>query len=348
MQKFKRLSEFLKEYYPNLNSLQDIDLRKAKVKWIDWLNSQNIKTMRKHNYLSKLYENEYSVATDIANFLENIVSWFNILTDERKEWEKDKWDIRNIAQYGISYNKSISHYYIDFSKVNNIAIRENFKKYIKQRLISSENFSWGTAVSYLNTISIFVNTVCELEPIWNDLKGLERQHILKYIERLNIYAKENSTNPKQYVAKSLSIVQKFLLDIQVREYDIASIKNVKTLILPEDKPKLSKKSNDQIDYISDFVLEQLFDNINNLHTDVIPVVYTMFKTGLRISDVLGLKQDCLVKLNNKFWIETDIEKTYVKGHRIPIDDELANMLAVLIDSSKKYSNDDNNPKSIYL
>jgi len=344
MQKFKRLSEFLKEYYPNLNSLQDIDLRKAKVKWIDWLNSQNIKTMRKHNYLSKLYENEYSAATDIANFLENIVSWFNILTDERKEWEKDKWDIRNIAQYGISYNKSISHYYIDFSKVNNIAIRENFKKYIKQRLISSENFSWGTAVSYLNTIPFFVNTVCELEPIWNDLKGLERQHILKYIERLNIYAKENSTNPKQYVAKSLSIVQKFLLDIQVREYDIASIKNVKTLILPEDKPKLSKKSNDQIDYISDFVLEQLFDNINNLHTDVIPVVYTMFKTGLRISDVLGLKQDCLVKLNNKFWIETDIEKTYVKGHRIPIDDELANMLAVLIDSSKKYSNDDNNPE----
>ena len=74
------------------------------------------------------------------------------MTDERKEWEKDKWDIRNIAQYGISYNKSISHYYIDFSKVNNIAIRENFKKYIKQRLISSENFSWGTAVSYLNTI----------------------------------------------------------------------------------------------------------------------------------------------------------------------------------------------------
>ena len=70
------------------------------MKWIDWLNSQNIKTMRKHNYLSKLYENEYSVATDIANFLENIVSWFNILTDERKEWEKDKWDIRNIAQYG--------------------------------------------------------------------------------------------------------------------------------------------------------------------------------------------------------------------------------------------------------
>jgi Phage integrase family len=42
--------------------------------------------------------------------------------------------------------------------------------------------------------------------------------------------------------------------------------------------------------------------------------------------------------------EIDIEKTYVKGHRIPIDDELASILAVLIDKSIKNSNDDNNPE----
>lgn len=117
------------------------------------------------------------------------------------------------------------------------------------------------------------------------------------------------------------------------------------MIFPEDKPKVPKKSNDQIDYVPDFVLEQLFYNINNLHKEVIPIVYTMFKTGFRISDVLGLKQDCLVKLNNKFWIETDIEKTYVEGHRIPIDDELANILAILIDNTKKYSNEDNSPEN---
>ena len=49
----------------------------------------------------------------------------------------------------------------------------------------------------------------------------------------------------------------------------------------------------------------------------------MLQTGLRISDVLELNQNCLVKLNNKYWIETDIEKTYIKGHRIPINDEIA-------------------------
>ena len=116
------------------------------------------------------------------------------------------------------------------------------------------------------------------------------------------------------------------------------------LLFPEDKPKLRKKSIDQIDYIPDYVLEQLFTHINDLHKDVIPVVWVAFKTGLRISDVLGLTFDCLERLNGKYSIVTDIEKTYVQGHRIPIDEELANILAVLIQQSKEKSNQDNNPE----
>lgn len=61
------------------------------------------------------------------------------------------------------------------------------------------------------------------------------------------------------------------------------------LIFPEDRPKLNKKSYDQIDYVPDFILSQLSKHINNLHKEIIPVVWVMYKTGLRISDALGLK-----------------------------------------------------------
>lgn len=345
----RQLSRFINEKYPNINSFKELDIEKANIQWMDWLGSNNIKTTEKNNYWSKILEKDYFIKTPSSNFLENIVNWFNQLTDEREEWEKNKWDVRNLEEYGITYNKSSGSRCLDFEKINNFKIREEVKKYIKQRLIANSKFSWSTALSYLNHIPVFINYINELEPDWNDFKGLERQHILKYIEMLNIYAKKNLTqkksNPKRYVATSLVTIQTFLSDIQCKEYDIAPIKNIKALIFPEDKPKTPKKSNEQIDYVPDSVLEQLFDNINNLHENTIPVVYLMFKTGLRISDVLGLKQDCLVKLNNKFWIETDIEKTYVQGHRIPIDDELANMLAVLIDNAKTNSNEDNNPEN---
>lgn len=344
-----QLSEFINRNYPNINSFKELDLEKVKLQWIDWLNSKGKKIVVKGTYASKLRGRDIFNKTNVASFLEKTIIWFNQLTDEREEWEKDRWDVRNLKQYGITYNKSNSKYYIDFSNLNTLKIKEEFKKYIKQRLITNNKFSWASAINYLSYIPQFINYICELEPTWNDLNDLERQHILKYIEWLNIYTKENLTqknaNHKGYIAMSLTIIQKFLSDIQVREYDIAPIKNIKVLIFPEDKPKVPKKSNDQIDYVPDFVLEQLFDNINSLHKDVIPVVYTMFKTGLRVSDVLELTQDCLVKLNNKYWITTDIEKVYVEGHRIPIDDELANMLAVLIDTAKKYSNEDNNPEN---
>ena len=236
------------------------------------------------------------------------------------------WDVRNLEQYGITYNKSCHEHNLDFEKINNLEIRKEVKKYMKQRLIANNKFSWASAYNYMKYIPLFINFISELEPTWIDLKNLGRQHILKYIEWLNIYAKDNprrrNTNHKVYIRASLNCIQKFLSDIQLREYDIAPTKNIRVLIFPEDKPKVSKKPIDQIDYVPDFILEQLFDNINNLHKEIIPIVYTMFNTGLRISDVLGLKQDCLVKLNNKFWIDTDIEKTYVEGHRIPIDNEL--------------------------
>lgn len=343
-----KLSDFLNIKYPNLTSLQQLDLQKANVQWIDWLENENIKLKRKNSTLSKLRNKNYIINTNIVNFLVNIINLFNDLNDELEEWLKDKWGIRKLEAYGINYNKADSNHYLNFNKINNLKLREIFKKYIKQKLIANNKFSWSTASTYLKFIPPFLNYMCKLEPFWNDLKELNRHHIEKYLEWLNIYIKNNLTrknaNPKQYKIRALSTIESFLLDIQDREYDIAPLKSIRTLILPDDKPKVDRHNN-QISYVPDFVLEQLFDHINNLNKDVIPIIYTMYKTGLRISDVLNLRQDCLLKLNNKYWITTDISKVYIKNHKIPIDDELANMLAVLIYNNSIYSNKHNNPEN---
>ncbi|EIJ82095.1 integrase family protein [Bacillus methanolicus PB1] len=206
----------------------------------------------------------------------------------------------------------------------------------------------STASNYMIYLPPFIKFIFALEPAWNDLKQLKRHHMEQYIQWLHDYAKNHlkwkNANPEHYISKGLSIIQKFLEDIQRYGYNIAPETHVRLLIFPEDKPKQKKKSIDQIDYIPDYILEQLFTHINDLHNDVQPVIWIAFKTGLRISDVLGLTQDCLFKLNEKYYIETDIEKTYVKEHRIPIDDELASILSVLINKSIQNSNNDNNPE----
>lgn len=342
----KRLMAFLDEKYPILNSLLDLDVEKAEKEWLFWLNSKGIKTMSTQNKI----HGEYTNKTSFGNVLRSICETYFNLMDTREEWEKDCWDIRILHdKYGLEFNKSETKYYINFNNISNLTLRYAFKRYIKQRLLSRNNLSIGTAQKYCYCIASFLNFINQLEPQWNDLKGLHRQHIENFITFLNEYAKnelkQKNSNPLTYILGTLIIVEKFLSDIQRYDYDIAPTIPIQKLIYPEDKPKRPKKSADKTDYIPDFVLEQLFEHINDLHPEIVPIVYVAFKSGLRVSDVLTLNTDCLVRLKEKYYIQTDIQKVKLEGHRIPIDDELANLLAVEIQKSKENSNQDNNPEN---
>ncbi|MBP1931845.1 integrase [Ammoniphilus resinae] len=342
-----KLTRFLNEEYTDLFSLLDLDIEKVHQEWIIWLEENGFKTKSSRKYNTD--GRSYNVNSANATFLRSIYSYLYNITDSREEWDKDRWDVRILnKKYGIKYNKSHDQFHLDFGKIDLLNMREILKKYIKQRLLSRNNFSWGAAKHYILYIPMFISFILSIEPTWRDLKALRRSHIERYIEWLHEYAHNNikrkDAHPELYISTSLKCVSKFLEDIQRYDYDTAPETPVRRLILPEDKPKEKKKSIDQIDYIPDYVLEQLFSHINDLHKEVQPVLWVAFKTGLRISDVLGLTQNCLVKLNGKYYIETDIEKTYVEGHRIPIDEQLADIVAVLINNSENNSNNDNNPE----
>ncbi|PFL59141.1 transposase [Bacillus cereus] len=341
----KNLIQFLNEKHAQLHSLLDLNIGKAEKEWIWWLDNNGFKTTSSNR---DLMYGEYKVKTPQANFLRNTYEKLLYLTDTREEWEKDRWDVRVLnKKYGISYITSSTHYYLDFTTIHNDVFKQHFKKYIKTRLLGGKKFSWNSAMNYLKYVKKFLNFISQLEPNWISLNTLTRKHIENYLEHLHYYAKNNlkskNANPKRHITTNLTLVSTFLQAIQRFEYNIAPEKSISRLIYSEDYPKVDKKSDDDIDYIPDYVLEQLFAHINDLHPDVQPIVWVAYKTGLRIGDTLGLTQDSLIRLNGKYWILTDVEKTYVKDHKVPIDEQLADIVAVLIRNSKELSNDDNNP-----
>lgn len=342
------LAKYLNEKNPHLSSILDLDINKEEKRWLWWLTNKGVATTQ---IVKNAVYGDYKAKSNTALFLRSIYDYLSEQTDTREEWEKDRWDVRILnKKYGIEYNRSKTNYLLDFNNIQNKAFRKHFKKYIKTRLLGGRNFSWGTAYVYLQFCPMFLNFISELEPNWNGLNDLTREHVEKYLEYLNHYAKNNlnqkNANPTRYVKKSIGCVKVFLEDIQRYEFSIAPEKPVTKLIYPGDFPNRLRKSADSIDYVPDFILEQLLEHINDLHPDVQPVVWVMYKTGLRISDVLGLTQECLFRLNGKSSVKTDIAKTYVVNHKIPIDEELANLLAVLIQQSKERSNDDNNPNKL--
>lgn len=341
------LETFIDEEFPNIESILSVEFSVLNERWGAWLEKNNFKTIK--NEWKEVSDKVYQIKSPIFMFLSRFYEGISAVFDNRDEWEKDIWDIRILRKkYDIEYNPSKNEYLVNFSTIDNPYYRKAVKSYFKQRILAQNNFSWSTARTYVGWIGKFLNYVSDMEPTWKDLKQLGRQHIEGYIDWLSKYVKgqtRKDANPNRYKRQSLTAVNQFIRDLHFyNNSHMTPNLPVDLLIMPGDKPRKVKKSHETIDYIPEFVLEQLFNNLDALHKEVQPIVWIAFKTGLRISDVLGLKQNCLVLLNGKYSIVTDIEKTYIKGHMVPIDEELANIIAVLIDNAKKRSKKDNNPE----
>lgn len=78
---------------------------------------------RKIKALTKEEVEKVYKATPNINFLGLMYNTLYHLTDNREEWTKDVWDVRNLEKYCINYSKSITDYYVDFTKIDNLKIR---------------------------------------------------------------------------------------------------------------------------------------------------------------------------------------------------------------------------------
>lgn len=69
-----RLTKFINEKYPNVNSLIQLDLEKVNIQWMDWLDNYNIKLTTIDNYHSRLNRKPILV----KNFISKIFKKYNV------------------------------------------------------------------------------------------------------------------------------------------------------------------------------------------------------------------------------------------------------------------------------
>ena len=108
-----------------------MDINKSNIEWIDWLNKNKVNTLTTHKYIVNSSRKESEVLNTVARYLKNLIKTFETLTDTRVEWDKDRWNVKNLEEYGIKYNKSDCSNCIEFSKINNEALRDSCKQLVK-------------------------------------------------------------------------------------------------------------------------------------------------------------------------------------------------------------------------
>lgn len=321
---FNSLVLFISNKYKKYNTIIDIDLCKAIIELRTYCELKNISKSNTH---------------DMEATLKQIYQYWLKTYDNRDEYMKDIWDIRNINPSKVALAQS--KYCLKFNNIPE-KYRELAKRYIK---ICLQRYSLGYCEKKLYGIRLFLVYISEAHNEWDDLRELNRNDIENFIVWVQKwFINRNSQKLDLQIWNVLIDVKTFIEYIQLAQYDEAPVKLVNTLIFKEDKPRKPDWKLNRQKYIPQEVLNQLEENIEYLDSKYIPIVIILRATGLRISDVLAMKYNkCLELVNRGWYIITDISKTKVINHRIPITEEVALIIKEQIEIAKEFYNTGQNP-----
>lgn len=321
----KRLGRFLSTYYPRIVSIVNIPFDKAQIQLRTFLIDEGIKVDRKY----------------VTNFnqivFNQLHSFFVSYYDTREETQKDIWDVRKIP--GTRITENIGDSLLNFTRIP-IPFRSLSKRYLAFR-ITFVSYSQGR--SDLTSLRLFLGFLHERHLSWNDLRDLTRKDIEAYLSWYRAYA-EGLKDQHRY----LSQLGTFLEYIQRAQYPEAPKLPSVLLLFKEDLPRRLQRSEDNIKYISEGVLQQLEDHIDQIYpAEYIPVVVLLRASGWRISDILNLRFDkCLDRTGQGWYLCGDIPKTQVLNHRVPITNDVAAVVQAAVEEVKDKSTPDNNPNKL--
>ncbi|MFC3748704.1 tyrosine-type recombinase/integrase [Paenibacillus sp. GCM10012306] len=326
----KSLGKFLNRYFPYMESIIELPIDEFSTRFRTFLLEIG-KPVSKKRYPG-LVEKKYNASDQSDNtritVLRSIHAFFVELYDEVPEFEKDRW---NIQKLNTDFNVTSTSKYLKFSSIP-VPFKQLCKKYIHERVILKENLKAVTAVASLFRLSLFLNFIYQTHSDWSTLRDLAREDIIKFIKYIRFMpmggnsSKAGQKPTEHYVYRLLIELQVFLNYIQVFEYEEAPLKSVEYLILSEDRPKQKKRKAETLNYIPDYIWEQVIENIKFLPSTIVPIILLMEATGFRICDVLLIKLDCLLEQEDGFWIQGDQIKTKRVNHKVPISKEIADVV----------------------
>lgn len=248
-----RVINFMKLFYPNLDSIMMLNINEAEKKYINWLQETGIPITEQRYYKGGRKNQTSKVRT--AGFLQSAYNSLTDYLDDRPIWSKDIWKLKDFQeQFAIEFHKSTPQGFIRFDKIKNNSLKEILKMYIKDRLLGKRQLSWATGKDYTRTIGDFFNVISSNPYEKELLKKINRQHILKFIEERRIYYSQNNlVGVDNYLNKTMSQLRTFLLDLQTLNHPEAPLKSVQLLINESDFPKYKKVRT--VRYIDDKILK---------------------------------------------------------------------------------------------
>ena len=267
--------------------------------------------------------------------------------DIRDETEKDVWRALRIPGARLSAAQKRAKPTLRFTDISDF-YKETVKRYLRRMVVKR---SWSHCSEMLRYIRTFFRLFYENRYEDGFLRRLNRFDIEKYLEWIaEAYEDDNAT----YTSKAVSFIREFLDYIQMAEYQEAPEKDVYRLIFDDDIPKRERPEDtfEKIKYIPEPVRIQLDANVSAIEPEEMRPLYILLReTGWRGTDILDLRYDnCLDYTWNKEegkyvpYLCGEITKTGIPLLKIPIREDVAEMLEGLKKEAVVKSTERNNPE----
>ena len=263
------------------------------------------------------------------------------------ETEKDLWRALRIPGARLSAAQKRAKPTLRFTDIPEF-YKETVKRYLRRMVVKR---SWSHCSEMLRYVRTFFRLFYENRYEDGFLKNLNRFDIEKYLEWIaEAYEDDNAT----YTSKAVSFIREFLDYIQMAEYPEAPEKDVYRLIFDDDIPKRERPEDtfEKIKYIPEPVRIQLDANVSAIEPEEMQPLYVLLReTGWRGTDVLDLRYDnCLDyvwdKEEGKYvpYLCGEITKTGIPLLKIPIREDVAEMIEGLKKEAATKSTEWNNPE----
>lgn len=267
--------------------------------------------------------------------------------DGRPEFERDVWQISRIPGARQSAAEKRLNHSISFREIPPY-YREMVKDFFARLIIRR---SWSYCNEMLGFIRYFFHVFYGNGYEAGFFEKLDRKDMEQFLTWVAAdYAGKNAT----FRSKAVAYIRQFIDYIQLAEYGKAPEKDVNRLIFNDDIPRRERAGDtmSKVKYIPAPVREQLDAGVHELEPPEMRPVYILLReSGWRGTDVLNLRYDsCLDYLWNdggkKYipYLCGEITKTGIPMLKIPIRQEVADMVRKLADEAEGMSTDENNPE----
>jgi integrase/recombinase XerD len=224
--------------------------------------------------------------------------------DDREETDKDIWDLRKL---GGAVQLTGTHFYLNFTAIEQPWLRQLAKDYLKYNLAIR---SPGDSAMKLGAIRDFSHFLSDYAP-GTQMSAIDRSLMVAYLHALQVQKKA------VHRRNQLLIQLRIFFDVCAHRLQVPTLTKDR-LIFEEDiaqEPKgLSRE-------IPEEVQVQLRNHLDSLPTTTLRMVTILLECGLRIGELCALPSDCLICDDRHEWYLRFYQSKLSQEHVIPLVEE---------------------------